>query len=144
MLSPFPVPTPHPKILYPIRSPLASMRVLPPPSHPLPPPHTGIPLHWGIEPSRASPLIDAQQGHPLLHMQLEPWVPPCVLLGWWFRPWELWLVDGIISNSEKSSKYLSVQKTTYAVVYLFTEISLSLNEYTTLQCSTQKNSEVEC
>jgi hypothetical protein len=30
------------------------------------------------------------------------------------------------------------------VVYLFTEISLSLNEYTTLQCSTQKNSEVEC
>ena len=21
---------------------------------------------------------------------LEPWVPPCVLLGWWFSPWELW------------------------------------------------------
>jgi hypothetical protein len=25
-----------------------------------------------------------QQDHPLLHMQLEPWVPPCELLGWWF------------------------------------------------------------
>jgi hypothetical protein len=34
--------------------------------------------------------IDARQGHPLLHMQLEPWVPPCVLFGWWFSPWELW------------------------------------------------------
>ena len=26
----------------------------------------------------------------MLHMQLEPWVPPCVLFGWWFSPWELW------------------------------------------------------
>ena len=39
---------------------------------------------------RASLPIDVQQGHPLLHMQLEPWVPPCVLFGWWFSPWELW------------------------------------------------------
>jgi hypothetical protein len=23
-------------------------------------------------------------------MQLEPWVLPCVLLGWWFSPWERW------------------------------------------------------
>ena len=23
-------------------------------------------------------------------MQLEPLVPPCVLFGWWFSPWELW------------------------------------------------------
>jgi hypothetical protein len=23
-------------------------------------------------------------------MQLEPWVPPCILFGWWFSPWELW------------------------------------------------------
>jgi hypothetical protein len=22
-------------------------------------------------------------------MWLEPWVPPCVLFGWWFSPWEL-------------------------------------------------------
>jgi hypothetical protein len=33
----------------PISTPPASMRVLP---HPLPLPHPGIPLHWGIEPSQ--------------------------------------------------------------------------------------------
>jgi hypothetical protein len=40
---------------------------------------------------RASPPIDASQIRPssLLHIQLEPWVPPCVLFGWWFSPWEL-------------------------------------------------------
>jgi hypothetical protein len=37
----------------------------------------------------ASPPIDAQQGHPLLHMQLEPRVRPCEIFGWWFSPWEL-------------------------------------------------------
>ena len=26
----------------------------------------------------------------LLHKQLNAWVPPCVLFGWWFSPWELW------------------------------------------------------
>ena len=39
---------------------------------------------------RDSTPIDVQQGHPLLHMWLEPWVTPCVLFGWWFRLWELW------------------------------------------------------
>jgi len=32
-------------------------------------------------------------------MQLEPWVPPCVLFGWWFSPgeiWGFWLVDIIV------------------------------------------------
>jgi hypothetical protein len=23
-------------------------------------------------------------------MQLEPWVAPCLFLGWWFSPWEFW------------------------------------------------------
>jgi hypothetical protein len=46
--------------------------------------------HWTFTESRASPLIDVPQGHPLLHMQLQPWVPPCVLFGWWFSPLELW------------------------------------------------------
>jgi len=31
---------------------------------------------------RASPPTGSQQGHPLLHMQLEPWVCPCVFFGW--------------------------------------------------------------
>jgi hypothetical protein len=29
------------------------------------------------------------KGLPLLHMQLEPGIPPCVLFGWWFSPREL-------------------------------------------------------
>ena len=32
-------------------------------------------------------------------MQLEPWVPPCVLFSLWFSPWELWriwLIDIVI------------------------------------------------
>jgi hypothetical protein len=39
---------------------------------------------------RASLHIDEQLSHSLLHIQLEPWVPPCVLFGWWLSPWELW------------------------------------------------------
>jgi hypothetical protein len=42
--------------------------------------------HRAFTEPRASPLIDVPQGHPLLHMGLEPWVPPCVLFGWWFSP----------------------------------------------------------
>jgi hypothetical protein len=34
--------------------------------------------------------VGVQQSHPLLHMQLEPWVSPCVLFGWWFSLRELW------------------------------------------------------
>jgi hypothetical protein len=48
---------------------------------------------------RASPSTDAQQGHPLLHMQPKLWVPPCVLFSWCFSSWELsgvWLVNIIV------------------------------------------------
>jgi hypothetical protein len=41
--------------------------------------------------TKTSPPIDDWQGHPPLHMQLEP----CVVLGWWLSPWEfcgVWLV----------------------------------------------------
>lgn len=34
----------------------------------------------------ASPPLDDRLGHSLLHMQLDPWVSPCVLFGWWFSP----------------------------------------------------------
>ena len=37
--------------------------------------------HWAFTGPKESPPIDAQQGHPLLHMWLESWVPPCVLFG---------------------------------------------------------------
>jgi hypothetical protein len=46
--------------------------------------------HRAFTRPRASPLIDVLQGHPLLHMHLETWVPPYIPFGWWFSPWELW------------------------------------------------------
>jgi hypothetical protein len=50
--------------------------------------------------SRASHSINAQHGHPVLHIQLEPCATPCVLFDWWFHSWELsgvWLVDIVLS-----------------------------------------------
>jgi hypothetical protein len=37
---------------------------------------------------RTSSPFDVQQGHPLLHKQLKPWVLPCVLFDCWFCFWE--------------------------------------------------------
>jgi hypothetical protein len=52
--------------------------------------HSPIPGHRTFTGPRASPPIDDQLGHPLLHMQLKTWVPPCVLFVWWFSPWKMW------------------------------------------------------
>ena len=52
--------------------------------------HSPTPGHRTFTGSRASPPTDDLPGHPLLHMKLEPGVPPCVLFHWWFSPWELW------------------------------------------------------
>ena len=90
MLSPFPI--------SPVKTPHSTPLHLPPggcsPTYPLLPHSPIIPLHWGMETTepRASPPTDARQDHPLLHMHLEPWVPPSVFFGWWFSPWELWEV----------------------------------------------------
>jgi hypothetical protein len=46
--------------------------------------------HQAFTGPRAFSPIDVQQVHTLLHMQLEPWVPPCALLGWWISTWEFW------------------------------------------------------
>jgi hypothetical protein len=95
----------------PITSPLPLLVWGCSPTHPVtpvsPPWHSPTLRHRALTETRASPPIDVQQGHPLLHMWLEPWVPPCVLLGWWFSPWELrsggggggvaaWLVDIVV------------------------------------------------
>jgi hypothetical protein len=89
MLSLFPVPLPPGNILPHPPSPLLLWRCSSTHS-PTPTSPPSIPLHWGIYwafigPS-TSPPIDAWQGHPLLHMQLEP----CVLLCWWLSPWVFW------------------------------------------------------
>jgi hypothetical protein len=102
MLSPFPVS--HLEPPSPLSPPPVIMRMVP-----LPPTHSHLTtLAFPNSPTlgncaftgpRCSPPIDARQCHPLLHMQLEPWVPPCVLFGWSFSPWDLWgfwLVDIIV------------------------------------------------
>jgi hypothetical protein len=99
MLSPFLVSAPQTP--YPILPPPASTRVLPHP-HPnscSPSWHSSTLWYQASTGPRASPPTDALQGHPLLHMRLEPWVLSCVLLGLWFSPWELWgvwLVDIVV------------------------------------------------
>ena len=40
-------------------------------------------------PRAGSPPIDVQQGHPLLHIHLDPWVTLCILFVCWFSPWEI-------------------------------------------------------
>jgi hypothetical protein len=52
--------------------------------------HSHTLRHQTFSGPRVSPPTDAQLGHPLLHMQVKPWVPPFVPFGWWFSPWELW------------------------------------------------------
>ena len=76
-------------------SPLKTPSPIPPPLFTNPPTSASLPRHSPtlghrtFTGPRASPPNDVQQGHLLLHMQLEPQVPPCVLFGWWFSPWEL-------------------------------------------------------
>jgi hypothetical protein len=93
-----PFPNPLPETHYPIPSPLLLWGWTPthPPTPASLPLHSSTLGHRAFMGPRASSPIDAQQGYFLLHMWLEPWVPPCVLLGWWFRSWGLWLVDIVL------------------------------------------------
>lgn len=52
--------------------------------------HSSSLRHPTLSGSRASPLTDVQQGHPLLRMWQVPWVTPCVFFCWWSSLWELW------------------------------------------------------
>ena len=61
-----------------------------PPTPPSWPWHSPILEHIIFTRPRASPPIDERLGHPLLHLQVEPQVPPCVFFYWWFIPRELW------------------------------------------------------
>jgi hypothetical protein len=85
MLSPFLVSPPKPPYL---------THTLLLPTHPPSPAsqtwHSPTLGHRVFSGPRASLPIDVQQVHPLLHVQLEPWIPPCVLFDWWFSPWKLW------------------------------------------------------
>jgi hypothetical protein len=87
------------KTHYPIHSPPDSMRVFPHPPNPsFQSWHSSTLENQLSQDLRASPPVDVQQSHPLLHMWLELLVTPSVL--WWlFSPWELsgvWLVDIVV------------------------------------------------
>jgi hypothetical protein len=74
MLSPF--------LVSPVETPIPSVSLLlinlpTPTSLPWHSPTLG---HRAFSGPRASPPINDLLGHPLLHMQLESWVPPCVLV----------------------------------------------------------------
>ena len=89
--------------------PAASMRVLP--THLLTPTsptwHSPTLEHQASTGPRVSPPIDARHGHPLLHMQLEPWVPPCVHFCWWFNVHDLILFYLLVFNlTDFLKKYL--------------------------------------
>ena len=97
MLSPFPVSPPGSP--YPIFPPPASLRVL---THPLPPPYSGIPLHWGMEPSQEQgPLFPLMPNKAIL-CYIRSWSHGTLhvySLIWWFSSCELcrvWLVDIVV------------------------------------------------
>jgi hypothetical protein len=76
---------------------------LPLPLLPSPPTLTSWPRHLLghriFTGPRASPPTDDRLGHPLLHMQLELRVPPCVFFDWWFSSrefWGYWLVHIVV------------------------------------------------
>jgi len=83
MLFPFPVLS-----ISPLTPPPPLLWVFPLPIHPFLLPLPQSPTLWGptLARPRVSPSIGAQQGHPLLHMQLEPWV-------------SLWVGSGLVPGS---------------------------------------------
>jgi hypothetical protein len=96
ILYPFPISPHNPPVLSPL---LLLLWGCAPTHSPAPaslPSHSPTMGHRDFTGPRTSSLIDACQGHPVLHIFLEPWVAPCVLLGCWFRLWELWLFDIIV------------------------------------------------
>ena len=95
MLSPFPVsPLETPYLILPLPT---SMRMVPHRLTPATPPwHSSTLGHQAFREQRASPPIVMWQGQPLLHMWLEPWVPPWIHFGWWFSPWKIWGEWGLV------------------------------------------------
>jgi hypothetical protein len=83
------------KIPYPLALPLLT-NLPTPASWPWHSPILGNTTFTG--PRDSSP-IDDLLSHPLLQMQIGPWVPPSVFVNWWFSPKELpvyWLVHIVV------------------------------------------------
>jgi len=96
--------------------PLCLYEGAPPPTHPLPPHHSSIPPTLGHQAStgpRNSSPIDDIYGYPLLHMYLEPWIPPCIYS----------LVGGLVSGSSEWS--INWYCSSYGVAVPFSSFSPS-------------------
>ena len=111
----FSFPVSPPQTPDPIHLQLCLYEGAPPPTHPLLLHCPSISLCWGIKPPQDQrlPLTLMPDKVYLLDMQLEPWVPSCVFFGWWFSPWELWvikLVDcsyGVVITFSSFSPFLA-------------------------------------
>ena len=91
--------------------------------------HSPTLWHWAFTRPRASPLIDVPKGHSLLHMWLEPWVPPCVLFRWWFSTWELWgdwLVHIVVPPMGLQTTQVNHMKSIYNVIWSFISITFNM------------------
>jgi len=93
--------------------------------------HSPILEHWALAGPRASP-IDTQQGLPLLHTQLETCICPCGFIGWWFSPWQLWLVGIVVLmglQTPSASSILSLTpptETQFSVQWFLASICLCI------------------
>jgi len=90
---------------------ISNVILFPPPNHPsLPTSPPYIPLHWGSSLGKVKDFFTfwCPTRHPLLHMQLKPWICPCVLFWWWLSPWELWLIVVFVLMGLESPSALSV------------------------------------
>ena len=86
--------------------PLPGVPFTNPPSY-IWPPHSFCLYESALTPPHSRPLLKhpptmghqcslpshcCERVHSLLHVYLEPWIPPGTLLSWWSRPWENWVV----------------------------------------------------
>ena len=88
-----PIEVSPPETPYPILGPPTSEGA-PLPTFPIPPLYPCIPLYWSrvFTGPRASPPIDAQQGHPLLHMKRDPWLVVLGALGVLVSPFHFYWI----------------------------------------------------
>ena len=96
MIFPFPV---SPPSSHPPSPPLCLYAGAPSPTHPLLLHPSSIPLCWDIKPPQdQEPPLPLMPDEAIL-CYICSWshgFSLCKLFGWWFSPWELWLVDIVV------------------------------------------------
>jgi hypothetical protein len=161
MLSPFPVSPPHtpipshlPLLLWGYSSSHLSILISPPW-------HSPTVGHHVFTGQRASSPIDIWQGHLLLYMWLEPWVPPCVFFCWWFSPWEIWGIwlvgivvlpmgmqtpsaPSVLSLTPPLGATCSVQWLVYSLYFLNRIMQCSTENFNSMKSTGSATSIIKC